>query len=74
MEEKLLQKQLKINKISQKLDHLRGAYKSAWFDLGRLKIEKEELEVLEFLIKSDFFKLIRILINNSTLLLKNTTI
>lgn len=40
-----MQKQVKIEKTSQKLDQLRGSYKSVWFDLGKLKIEKEELEV-----------------------------
>lgn len=45
VEEKLMEKQVKLDKTSKKLDHLRGAYKSVWFDLGHLKNQKNELEV-----------------------------
>lgn len=40
-----MEKQIKLDKTAEKLDRLRGAYKSVWFDLGNLKSEKTDLEV-----------------------------
>ena len=40
-----MEKQLKLEKEAKKVDGLRGAYKSVWYDAGNLKNQKNELEV-----------------------------